>query len=84
MSSLKDALFRTVLVFISHAQCYDGAASMCGVRGETSTQICREESRALFVHFYGHVLNLAGGDTIKNNRILRNTLDNTFEISKLP
>ena len=56
---------------------------MCGVRSGTSTQICRDESQAIFVQCYGHALNLAADDTIRNNQILRNTLDTTFEISKL-
>ena len=43
-----------------------GTANMGGMCG-TSTQICREESQAIFVHCYGHALNLAAGDTIKNN-----------------
>ena len=65
------------------AQCYDGAANMCGSRNGTSTQICAEESHAIFVHCYGHALNLAAGDTIKGNKVLRSALDATLEISKL-
>ena len=57
---------------------------MCGSRNGTSTQIvCAEESRAIFVHCYGHALNLAAGDTIKGNKVLRSALDTTLEISKL-
>ena len=43
----------------------------------------QEEPRATFTHCYGHALNLAAGDTIKKNKLLRNALDTTFEISKL-
>ena len=37
-------------------------------------QICREEPRAVFIHCYGHALNLAAGDVIKQNKILRDAL----------
>ena len=33
-------------------QCYDGAA---GVKNGVSAQISAEESRAVYVHCYGHV-----------------------------
>ena len=56
---------------------------MCGSRSGASTQICAEEPRAIFVHCYGHALNLAASDTVKRNKILRDTLDTTLEISKL-
>ncbi len=81
---LKDVLLRMNLN-ITHcrAQCYDGAANMCGARNGVATQISREEPRAIFIHCYGHALNLAAGDCIKKNTILRDTLDVTFEISKL-
>ena len=36
-----------------------------------------------FSHCYGHALNLAASDTVKKNKILRDTLDTAFEISKL-
>ena len=81
---LKDSLLRMNLNRSDcRGQCYDGAANMCGVRNGVATQISREESRAIFVHCYGHALNLATGDCIKRNSILRDTLDTTFEISKL-
>ena len=33
--------------------------------------------------YYGHALNLAVGDTIKQQKLLRDALDVTYEISKL-
>ena len=65
------------------AQCYVGASNMCGVRNGASTQIRADEPRAIFVHCYGHALNLAAADTVKHNKIWRDTLDTTFEKSKL-
>ena len=63
-------------------QCYDGASNMTRVRNGVSSQISAE-SRAIFVHCFGHALNLAVRDCVKSNNVLRNTLDTTFEISKL-
>ncbi len=63
---LKDVLLRMNLnITHCHAQCYDGAANMCGARNSVATQISREEPRAIFIHCYGHALNLAAGDCIK-------------------
>lgn len=40
-------------------QCYDGAANMAGVRNGVAKMFSDEESRPVFTHCYGHVLNLA-------------------------
>ena len=81
---LKDSLLRMNLnISDCRGQCYDEAANMCGVRNGVATQNSWEESRAIFVHCYGHALYLATGDCIKRNSIPRDTLDTTFEISKL-
>jgi len=81
---LKDTLLQMNLPIANcRGQCYDGAANMAGARHGVAAQILLEEPRATFTHCYGHALNLAAGDTIKKNRILRNTLDVTLEISKL-
>ncbi len=45
---------------------------MAGVRNGVAVQITND-----------HALNLAAGDTVKQNKVLRNTLDTTLEISKL-
>ena len=64
-------------------QCYDGASSMASSRLGVAHQILDEESRALFTHYYGHSLNLAMCDTLKNCKLARDALDTTNEISKL-
>ena len=64
-------------------QCYDGASSMAGSRQGVAHQILDEESRALFTHYYGHSLNLAMCDTLKNCKLAHDALDTTNEISKL-
>jgi hypothetical protein len=81
---LKDTMIRLGLpIRDCRGQCYDGAANMAGVRNGVATQICKEEPRALFSHCYGHALNLAASDTVKQNKILCDTLATAFEISKL-
>lgn len=56
---------------------------MAGIRNGVAAQICAEEPRAMFLHCYGHALNLATSDTVKNNKILCDVLDTIFEITKL-
>ena len=46
-----------------------------------STQILREEPRAIYTHCYGYSLNLACQDTIHNVEV--DALDTTSELSKL-
>ena len=81
---LKDAVLRMNLDMKNcRGQCYNGAANMSGAKHGTSTQIQSEEPKAIFIHCFGHALNLAVADTVKKNRILRDTLDTVFEISRL-
>ena len=56
---------------------------MCGSKNGAATLIRSLELRSIFIHCYGHALNLAIGDTIKGNKILWKTLGTTYEISKL-
>ena len=41
------------------------------------------EPRAVFTHCYGHSLNLAVGDTVKQSKLMKSTLEMVNEISKL-
>ena len=56
---------------------------MSGSRSGVATCILQEEPRALYTHCYGHSLNLACSDTIKECRLMRNALDVVQEITKL-
>ena len=59
---------------------------MCGSRTGASSQILKENPKALFVHCFGHVLNLAGNDMVRNIRFLKDIFDTTHdrgEISNL-
>ena len=41
------------------------------------------EPRAIFLHCYGHALNLACQDTIRSIKVMKHALDTTLELSKL-
>ena len=64
-------------------QCYDGASSMSGQRSGVAKRITELEHRALYTHCYGHALNLAAQDSIKNIKVIEDALDTTYEIIKL-
>ena len=64
-------------------QCYDCAATMSGKKSGVATRLCAEEPRAVFTHCYGHSLNLACGDAIKQWKLMRDALHTTHEITKL-
>ena len=61
-------------------QCYDGASNMPGSKRGVAVQIQAKERRAVLTHCYGHALNLAVGDTIKQSC---DSMDTAFEISEL-
>ena len=54
---------------------------MKGMRSGVATKILQPESRTPFIHCYGHSLNLAVCDTIKNSEVARCALDTSFEIN---
>ena len=83
-SSLKDVLLRmNISLHNCRAQCYDGASNMVGARSGVATLIQKEEPRAILVHCYGHSLQLAVSDTVKQIKPMSDALDTTNEISKL-
>ena len=64
-------------------QCYDGAASMAGQKEGVATCIQQLEPRAVYTHCYGHALNLAISDTVKQCKLMGNAFDIVYEITKL-
>lgn len=64
-------------------QCYDGASTMKGARTGGAKQTTDEESRAVYMHCYGHALKLAVGDAVKQSKVMRDAMDTTYEVSKL-
>ena len=81
---MKDVLLRLNLSLANYrGQCYDGAANMAGIRTGVATQISEYEQRAVFTHCYGHALNLAAADTMRQSKVLCGALDTVGEISRL-
>ena len=81
---VKDTLLRLNLTLTkARGQCYDGASNMSGVRNGVAKQIQDEQPNAFFTHCYGHSLNLAVSDTIKQCNTMKSALEITHEITKL-
>ncbi|XP_068703957.1 zinc finger MYM-type protein 1-like [Montipora foliosa] len=54
------------------AECFDGAANMSGIRKGLATRMKECSPLGIYVHCYGHLLNLALQDTMTENETLRN------------
>lgn len=81
---IKDILLRMNLKLENaRGQCYDGAASMAGHRSGVATQIKSLNEKCLYTHCYGHALNLAVGDVIKEIPELKEAFGTAYEICKL-
>ena len=55
---------------------------MKGHRNGVATKLAQMESRAVYTHCYGHSLNLACQDTVRDIKVLKDALDTTFELPK--
>ena len=64
-------------------QCYDGASTMAGAHSSVAAKIQQLEPKAVFIHCYGHALNLSVNDTVKKCNIMRDCLDTCYELIKL-
>ena len=81
---MRDAILRLNFSMENcRGQCYDGAANMSGARKGVASQLLSQESRAIYTHCYGHALNLAVANTIKQSVVCRDSLDVAFEITRL-
>lgn len=56
---------------------------MSGSQNGVAVQIKQKGSHIFYTHCYAHSLNLAVGDTMKNCLSLKDTIDNTYELTKL-
>lgn len=84
ISMIKDVMVRMNLsINRIRGQCYDGASAMKGSKGGVATKISELEPRAVYTHCYGHSLNLAVSDTLKESKVMKDALDTTYEITKL-
>ena len=70
-------------MFKLRGQCYDVASTMRGARSGVTKRILDEEPRAVYTHCYGHSINLAASDAVKQTKVMRDALDMTHEITKL-
>ena len=81
---LKDILLRMHLKLNKgRRECYDGCSTMSGLKSGVDKQIKSKEERALYTHCYVHSINLAVGDKMKVYSVLKDTIDNTYELIKL-
>ena len=81
---IKDGLIRlNIPLSNARGQCYDGAKNMCGIKNGVSNKILSENPEAFFTRCFGHALNLAVGDMVKNARFLKDSMDTTYDISNL-
>ena len=56
------------------AECFDGAANMSGVHKGLATLTKETTPMSIYIHCYGHLINLAIQDTMENVTTLRNAL----------
>lgn len=56
---------------------------MSGKKSGLATRIATLEPRALYTHCYGHSLNLAAQDSLKESKVMKDALDLTIEAVKL-
>ena len=56
---------------------------MKGEKAGVAAQIKKVQPKALLTHCFTHSLNLAVGDAIKESKVMKNSLETTFEITKL-
>ena len=83
-STIEDVLLRMNFSLAQcRRQCYGGASNMVGCRNGVATQLASKEKRAVLTHCYGHALNLAVGDAMKQSKVCKDALDVALEISKL-
>ena len=80
---IKDVLLHMNLrIQDTHGQCYDGYSTKTGNKIVVSAQIRKLKEKCLLMHCYCFS-NLAVRDTIKNIRLLKDTLDTAYEVTKL-
>ena len=84
VAELKDVLLRMNLKLDKcRGRCYDRCSIMTGNTNGVVVQIKEEEKQALYTPCYAHSLNWGIGDTLKNSALLKHTIGNTFELTKL-
>lgn len=64
-------------------QGYNGASAMSRAKCGVAKQIHDLQPWAVYTHCYVHTLNLAAADTLKQCKVMKDSLDTTREITKL-
>ena len=54
-----------------------------GANNDVAANITSKETRAVYTNCYGHAVNLTVGDTVKRSKVMRNSLNTVFPMSKL-
>ena len=83
-AAVKNILMRLLLP-ISNAisQCYDGCSTMVSSKKGVATIIRQSQPNCLLIHCYCHALNLAVGEAIKNVPVLKESLEDAYELRKI-
>ena len=84
MTVIKDLLISlNILSSNARVHCYECAKNMCGIENCVSNKILSKNSKSFFTHCFGHDLNLAVRDTVKNALFLKDSMNTAYEISNL-
>ena len=91
--TLKQTLFVTVIKEVlirlnipssnASGQCYDGAKNMCGIKSGVTNKTLSENPKAFLTHCFGHALNLAAENMVKNVRFLKDNMGAIYKISNI-
>ena len=83
-TAIKDVLIMMNLPFEKLCgKCYDMASTMTSSKRGVAKRISDLETRAVYTHCYGHALNLAAADTLKQSKLMKDALDTTREKTKI-
>ena len=83
-AAIKDVPMRLSLpISNAKAQRYNGCSTMVGSKRGKATIIKQSQPACLLIYCYCHALNLAKGDAIKNVQVLKEFLEDAYELTKL-
>ena len=84
VSVIKDVLLEVQLsLAYCRGQCYDGACNMLGHKTGVAKSIQDVQPKARPTYCHGHSLSLSVKDTVKNCKLLLNTMDTAKEVVTL-
>ena len=81
---IKDVLIRlNIPLSNARGQCYDGEKNICDIKSGVSNKSLSDYPKAFFTHCFGHTLNLAVGNMVKNVRFLKDIMEQHTKFSIL-